>query len=236
MDGILLFNKPILWTSHDAVDFIRRKIGQKSVGHTGTLDPLATGLLVMLIGKATKLSGMLTSLDKDYSGSMMLGISTDTQDLEGRVLAESTAPLPDDARVHSVFSEFLGAQLQTPPAYSAVRQNGKKLYELARQGLDVEAKPREIVVSEFSITRLALPEICFFLTCSKGAYVRALCDEAGKRLGCGATLSALVRNRVGPFRLAQALTREQIERLPCDLLERLLLNFNPEKNEALSRN
>ena len=236
MDGILLFNKPILWTSHDAVDFIRKKIRQKSVGHAGTLDPLATGLLVMLIGKATKLSSVLTSMDKDYSGALTLGFSTDTQDLEGRVLFGGQPAFPDEARVHSIFAELTGNKLQTPPAYSAVRQKGKKMYELARQGAVIESQPREVVISQFSITRWDPPEVYFFLTCSKGAYVRSLCDDVGKRLGCGATLSALVRNRVGPFRLAHALTRERTDRLPCDLLERMLLNFDPVRNETVSRN
>jgi tRNA pseudouridine55 synthase len=235
MDGILLFDKPILWTSHDAVDYIRKKIGQRSVGHAGTLDPLATGLLVILIGKATKLSNTLISMDKDYSGSMSLGFSTDTQDLEGRISSFSESS-PEEARVRAVFSDFTGQQSQTPPAYSAVRQNGKKLYELARQGGVTDIKPRDIYISALTITRIDLPEVCFFLTCSKGAYVRSLCDDIGKKLGCGATLSALVRNRIGPFRLTHALKRQEIDRSPSDLLEKLLLNFNPTTNEYLSRN
>ncbi len=236
MDGILLFNKPVLWTSHDAVDFVRKKTGQRSVGHAGTLDPLATGLLLVLIGKATKLSGALTCLDKDYAGVMTLGISTDTQDLEGRIQRFKIPDPLDENRIRSVISELTGTQLQAPPAFSAVRQKGKKLYELARQGQRAWAAPREVVVSEFRITRLDPPDVTFFLSCSKGAYVRSLCDEVGERLGCGATLSALVRTRIGPFHLAHSLTREQVEKLPGDLLERLLLDFEPSKNEALSRN
>ena len=137
MDGILLFNKPILWTSHDAVDFIRRQTGQRRVGHAGTLDPMATGLLVILVGAATKLSGELSGLEKEYGGSMRLGISTDTQDMEGRITTE--APFDEIKReeVSKIFREMTGLHFQTPPAFSAIQQGGKRLYDLARQGVAV---------------------------------------------------------------------------------------------------
>ncbi len=205
MDGILLFNKPILWTSHDAVDFIRRRLGQKAVGHAGTLDPLASGLLVMLLGKSTKRSPEFSALDKDYSGTMMLGVCTDTQDLEGKIVGTSDWGRVGSEEVAEVFSNLSGRQLQTPPSFSAARKGGRKLYDWARRGVAVEASPKEITVSQFLLTQFEPPEIHFFLTCSKGTYVRTLCDEAGRRLGCGAALSALSRTRVGPFALKDAL-------------------------------
>src|SRR5690242_20612306 len=139
MDGLLLFNKPILWTSHDAVDFIRRRVGQRRVGHAGTLDPMATGLLILLLGKATKRSQELMGLEKEYAGSMQLDVSTDTQDLEGRILFEKSWEGVDQATILKIFSEMTGKHLQTPPAFSAIQQAGQRLYALARQGVAVEA-------------------------------------------------------------------------------------------------
>lgn len=211
MDGILLFNKPILWTSHDAVDFVRRRIGQRAVGHAGTLDPMATGLLLLLLGKATKSCMALSGLGKEYTGGMRLGITTDTQDLDGRILSESDADGIGEAAVRKVFASLEGDQEQIPPAYSAIKQEGKKLYELARRGTMVQAKPRPISVKELHLLRFSPPEAYFVLSCSKGTYVRALCDEAGKRLGCGAALSSLVRTRVGEYSLEKALTEEQLK-------------------------
>ncbi len=204
MDGILLFNKPILWTSHDAVDFVRRRIGQRAVGHAGTLDPLATGLLILLLGKATKLSERLSGLDKDYAGSMTLGFSTDTQDLEGRIISTAAIDKVTTAGLEQLFTRMRGKQSQAPPSYSAVKHQGKKLYQWAREGTAVEVKAREIEISTLRLLGYEPPEARFFMTCSKGTYVRTFCDEAGRRLGCGATLSALVRSRIGPFSLDAA--------------------------------
>lgn len=223
MDGILLFSKPILWTSHDAVDFIRRRVGQKAVGHTGTLDPLASGLLVMLLGKSTKRSQELGALDKDYSGTMRLGIWTDTQDLEGKIIGTSDYGSVRMEEVAEVFSKLSGRQTQTPPPFSAARKGGRKLYDWARLGVAVEARPKEVTVSQFILTRFAPPEIHFFLTCSKGTYVRTLCDEAGRRLGCGAALSALSRTRVGPFLLKDALSEKRVEALKANDIETYLI-------------
>jgi tRNA pseudouridine55 synthase len=223
MDGIFLFNKPILWTSHDAVDFMRRKCGQKSVGHAGTLDPMATGLLVILMGKATKLSSQLSGLDKDYSGVMTLGLTTDTQDLEGKILLTADYDDIDEKRLESVFSSFRGEITQVVPLYSAVRQNGRKLYDLARRGTALAEMPQKTVqVSRFTMTRFAPPDVSFFLTCSKGTYVRSICDDAGRRLGCGAVLSALVRTRVGAFSLENALDAADIKRFSIEELEKRL--------------
>lgn len=230
MDGILLFNKPILWTSHDAVDFVRRRVNQKSVGHAGTLDPLATGLLVLLLGKATKLSGKLIDLDKDYAGTMTLGITTDTQDMEGKILSvkDFSAVTQEDAE--KAFSNLCGEQIQEPPSYSAVRKNGKKLYEWARRGVAVEVEGKKITVPRFDLIGFLPPEVYFFLTCSKGTYVRSLCHLAGQNLGVGATLSSLVRTRVGSFSLEHALNEAQVRNFSLSEIEKKLVI-----HEGLSR-
>jgi tRNA pseudouridine55 synthase len=230
MDGILLFNKPILWTSHDAVDFIRRRLGQKSVGHAGTLDPLATGLLVVLLGKATKLSGKLSDLDKDYAGTMTLGITTDTQDMEGKILSAKDSSGIAQAQIEKALALLCGEQVQEPPAYSAVRKNGRKLYDWARRGVSVEVAGKKITVSKFELIGFLPPEAYFFLTCSKGTYVRSLCDLAGRHLGCGATLSSLVRTRVGGFLLKDALDQRQVGDLTLGQIEKKLV-----MDESLSR-
>ncbi len=224
MDGILLFNKPILWTSHDAVDFFRRRLGQKKVGHAGTLDPMATGLLVMLLGAATKASSRLSGLDKDYAGTMTLGITTDTQDLEGKIIAvEENYDAIDEGRVREVFGLFHGLIEQVPPAYSSVRKNGKKLYEWARKGVACAAEARQVMIRRFDLSAYLPPEAHFTLSCSKGTYVRALCDEAGKLLGCGAALSSLVRTRVGKFQLKDALAENQVSSfLKAELEKRIV--------------
>ncbi len=223
MDGILLFNKPILWTSHDAVDFARRRLGQKTIGHAGTLDPLATGLLVLLIGKATKLSSGFTALDKGYAGTMMLGVRTDTQDLEGKILSERPYDAVTEEQVRDVFEALSGTQRQSAPLFSAVRRKGRKSYEWARRGIAVEPTDKEITVTDFTLTGFAPPEITFRLSCSKGTYVRTLCDEAGERLGCGATLSSLVRTRVGSFALEHAMNEEKLARLSVHEIEKSLV-------------
>ena len=223
MDGILLFDKPISWTSHDAVDFIRRRIGQRAVGHAGTLDPMATGLLVLLLGKATKLSQNLSGLDKEYAGVLTLGVATDTQDLEGRITAEADAEGVSIGDAERVFAEFTGALTQRPPLFSAVRHQGKKLYEWARKGVAVkEPEGRAIRVEEFKVNRFSPPDIYFSLRCSKGTYVRSLCDAVGRRLGTGGVLSCLVRTRVGPWTLKDALGEEKVAGMSHENLSRFL--------------
>ena len=210
MDKIILFNKPILWTSHDAVDFFRRRLGQRKVGHAGSLDPMATGLLLILAGSATKLSSSLSGLDKDYRGVMTLGVTTDTLDLEGKILSESDASSLQEMEVRRVMAGFEGQIRQVPPAFSAVKRQGKKLYEWARRGVPLDVEAREITVKRFELTALSLPDAHFSLSCSKGTYVRTLCDEVGKALGCGAALSALVRTRIGEYHLKDAVTQDRM--------------------------
>ena len=226
MTGILLFNKPILWTSHDAVDFIRRRIGQRAVGHAGTLDPLASGLLLMLLGDATKRFEELSALEKEYQGSMMLGMATDTQDMDGRIQSEMVLESADMGALKKIFSEMRGAQLQIPPAYSAAKKGGKKLYEFARKGISVVMPPKEIFISDFSLLNVHFPEIYFSMICSKGTYVRAVCDTIGRQLGCGATLSGLVRTRVGPFKLSSAFNEEEVRESRTDEIEKRLIREN----------
>lgn len=216
MDGILLFNKPILWTSHDAVDYARRRLGQRSVGHAGTLDPLATGLLVLLVGSATKRSNELSGLDKDYAGTIRLGVTTETQDMEGRIVSESPVDSVLESRVREVFGALTGPLEQAPPAYSAIKKDGRKLYEWARKGVAVAPEPRKVTVARFELLGYDEPEARFELTCSKGTYVRSLAEETGRRLGCGAALSSLVRTRIGPYSLADALDSAQLAALPAD--------------------
>ena len=229
MNGILLFDKPLGWTSHDAVDFVRRCTGQRAVGHAGTLDPLATGLLVLLLGKATKLSSSFMEFDKDYDGSFRLGIETDTLDMEGRVIRTGPWDLPEAIVLHA-FGEMKGTQLQTPPAYSAVKIAGKKSYEYARSGTAIAIEPRKIIISEFRLTRYEAPEACFFVSCSKGTYIRSLAADLGRRLGTAASLSSLRRRRVGPFSLEAALKKSNLEGVSAAQFETHLVS-----DENLSR-
>lgn len=217
MDGVFLFNKPVLWTSHDAVDFVRRVSGQRSVGHAGTLDPMATGLLVLLLGKATKLSASLSGLDKDYRGSITLGLATDSLDLEGRVVSTGDCSSVNAEAVERVIRDIAGMTHQAPPAYSAVHKEGKRLYEWARKGGPVTVEARPIQISELKLEAFHTPEVHFFIRCSKGTYVRCIAEELGTRLGCGAVLSSLVRTRVGGFTLDRAIgeaatTRAEIQK------------------------
>lgn len=223
MDGILLFDKPIGWTSHDAVDFVRRRAGQRSVGHAGTLDPMATGLLIILIGKATKLSSELMGLEKDYEGSMRLGLETDTQDLEGRIVSTSDWQAVTEEAVRSVCVGLTGPQSQMPPAYSAVKKDGHKLYDLARKGITVTVEPRQVVVSRFDVLAMNGPEVHFTVTCSKGTYIRSLASSVGERLGCGATLSSLVRTRIGTFQLSSALHEKDLRAQPREVIQSRLI-------------
>lgn len=221
MDGILLFDKPLLWTSHDAVDFVRRRTGLRRVGHAGTLDPLATGVLVVLVGAATRLSSALCVEEKEYAGTMLLGVDTDTQDLEGRVTATADCDGVSETRVRETFASLTGDQEQVPPAYSSVRSGGRKLYEWARRGVEVLPPARPIRVTRFDLIRFDSPDVAFSLVCSKGTYVRELAARTGKILGCGATLSSLVRTRVGPYSIDRTAHVEELL-TAADVARRLL--------------
>ncbi|MFZ5807341.1 MAG: tRNA pseudouridine(55) synthase TruB [Verrucomicrobiota bacterium] len=211
LDGLLLVDKPTRATSHDVVDFVRRKFSQKKVGHCGTLDPLATGLLMIVVGKATKVQDLLMSEDKEYRGAMKLGESTDTQDADGKIIETKPVPTLEKVVIEKVFEEFLGDFYQTPPMVSALKKDGVPLYKLARQGKVVEREPRLVHVYEYKILKIELPEIEFHLRCSKGFYVRTYCHDIGQKLGSGAHLVRLIRTRSGNFSLEKAVSWEQMQ-------------------------
>ena len=223
MEGILLVDKPTDHTSHDVVARLRGKLRMKRVGHAGTLDPMATGLLIILVGKATRVSQYLMSLDKEYEGTIELGKVTDTQDAEGEVLETIPVPAFSEADILAAVKSFLGDQYQTPPMYSAVKIDGVPLYKSARKGEEVEREPRFIRVMSWEITRFAPPRLDFRLRCTKGTYVRTLAHDLGRKLGCGAHLAALRRTASDKFHISQALTLDQINALSLPEIERRLI-------------
>ena len=212
MNGIIIIDKPLGRTSHDMVYVMRKMTGIKKVGHTGTLDPEATGVLPVCIGSATKVADMLTLSDKCYRAELVLGMTTDTQDADGEVLTECEVTCSED-EIRQVIMSFVGEIEQIPPMYSALKINGKKLYELAREGKTVERKPRKITISEIDIVDINLEEKIFTMdvTCSKGTYIRTLCHDIGKKLGVCATMEKLMRTRVSVFKIEDALTLNDIE-------------------------
>ncbi|MCB2153773.1 tRNA pseudouridine(55) synthase TruB [bacterium] len=209
--GILAVDKPSGLTSQGVVDVIRRVAATRRVGHSGTLDPLATGLLIVLLGEATKLSEYLVGFDKTYEGTMRLGVQSDTYDSQGNVESGPGGAVPETARLQELAAEFTGTILQTPPPYSAVKVRGRKLYEYARAGEKVEAKPREVRVDSFDILGNGDGELRFRIACSSGTYVRSLVHELGQKTGCGALVSSLRRTRVGDFDLSEAVTLDKLE-------------------------
>jgi len=223
MEGVLLVDKPQGLTSHDVVYHLRRKLQIKKIGHAGTLDPMATGVLVMLIGKATRISQYLMSVDKVYEGEATLGVVTDSQDAEGEVM--STQPVPEltEARVREVMKGFLGDQYQTPPMHSAIKIGGVPLYKLARKGEEVEREPRFIRIAAFNLRSFATPKITFELHCTKGTYVRTVASDLGQKLDCGAHLSALRRTGSGKFTIGQCMPLEQIEALSLPEIQKRLI-------------
>lgn len=216
-DGILLIDKPPGITSHDAVDAVRRSQGIRKVGHAGTLDPMATGLLVMGVGRGTRLLRFLGDLDKEYEGTARLGVETDTLDAEGRVVREAPVDVSEVA-VREAMAGLVGEVEQRPPAYSAVKVGGRKLYQAARSGETVEAPPRRVRVDRFDLLRYRPPDAEFRVICSSGTYVRSLVAAVGERLGCGAHLTRLVRTRIGAFRIEEASPPDRPgEPLPLEL-------------------
>jgi len=222
-DGVLLIDKPVGCTSHDVVDRVRRKLKMKKVGHAGTLDPNATGLLIILVGKATKVSQYLMSLDKEYIGEIKLGEITNTYDSEGEIMETRDVPTLTDDDVKAVFSEFLGDQYQTPPMFSAKKIDGVPLYKLARKGKEVEREPRFIRISRLEMTELAAPVIRFEVACSKGTYIRTLAHDIGEKLGCGAHLESLRRTLSGSFKIGQCTPLDKFEDLSAVEIRRRLI-------------
>jgi tRNA pseudouridine55 synthase len=224
LEGVLIIDKPSGMTSHDVVDHVRRVLRMKRVGHAGTLDPLATGVLIILVGKATKLSQFLMSLDKEYEGTIKLGETTNTHDAEGEVVATRPVPALTEEQARAMMATFLGDQYQTPPMFSAKKQDGVPLYKLARKGKEVEREPRFIRVASFELLRFAPPELDIRLRCSKGTYVRTIAHDLGEKLGCGAHLSALRRTATDRFTVAQAVPLAQLVTFDLPTIRRHLLS------------
>src|ERR1700757_4785073 len=222
-DGILLVDKAEGMTSHDVVALARRKLGIKKIGHCGTLDPIATGLLLLTVGRGTKVQDLLMSEDKEYVGTFVLGVTTDTQDREGEIIQQRLVPHLDENQIRTAFEKFRGDFYQLPPMVSAKNHGGVPLYKLAREGKVVEREPRLVHVYRYTIDRIALPEIDFSVVCSKGFYVRTYVHDIGETLGCGAHLKSLRRIKSGRFDVANAISVAQIKEAPREeVLSRLL--------------
>jgi tRNA pseudouridine55 synthase len=224
LEGVLLVDKPRDHTSHDVVARLRGKLKMKRIGHAGTLDPMATGLLIILVGKATRVSQYLISLDKEYEGTIELGKVTDTQDADGEVMETRPVPPLTEAGVLAAIKGFIGDQYQMPPMYSAIKIKGVPLYKSARKGEEIAREPRFIRVMSWELTRFAPPQLDFRLRCTKGTYVRTLAHDLGQKLGCGAHLGALRRTATDKVNVAQALTLDQIQALSLPEIERRLIH------------
>jgi tRNA pseudouridine55 synthase len=222
-DGVLLVDKAEGMTSHDVVALIRRKLQVRKVGHCGTLDPIATGLLLITVGRGTKVQDLLMSEDKEYVGTFALGVTTDTQDRQGEVIQQRPVPPLNENEIRAAFEKFRGDFYQMPPMVSAKKHRGVPLYKLARQGKVVEREPRLVHVYRYTIDRIGLPEIDFSVLCSKGFYVRTYVHDIGENLGCGAHLKSLRRTKSGRFDVANAISVAQIKEAPREeVLSRLL--------------
>ncbi|MEM6910082.1 MAG: tRNA pseudouridine(55) synthase TruB [Verrucomicrobiota bacterium] len=223
IDGVLLVDKRGGMTSHDVVAIARRCLGIKKIGHCGTLDPMATGLLILVVGRGTKIQDLLMAEDKVYEGELTLGTTTSTQDKEGEELERKDVPPLADEQIKEVFDRFTGDFEQIPPMVSAIKKDGVPLYKLARKGKEVKRDPRPVKVHEYEILRSAPPQIGFRVHCSKGFYVRTYAHDIGQALGCGAHLSALRRTKSGRFDLARAVTADELKEGPREgVLQKLL--------------
>lgn len=223
MEGVLLVDKPSGLTSHDVVYRLRRKLQMKKIGHAGTLDPMATGVLIMLIGKATRISQYLISVDKVYEGRIRLGVTTNSQDADGEVMETRPVPVLTEVEISAAMKGFLGDQYQIPPMFSAIKKDGVPLYKLARKGEEIEREPRFIRVASFDLLGFTSPVIEFRLACTKGTYVRTVGHDLGQKLGCGAHLSALRRTGSGQFTIGQCLPMDTIEAMSLAEIEKQLV-------------
>ena len=211
--GIINVYKEKGFTSHDVVAKLRGIVGQKKIGHTGTLDPDATGVLPVCLGKATKLCDLLTDKNKTYEAVLLLGKTTDTQDITGEVLEEKSTEALTEEKVREAIEGFIGDYEQIPPMYSALKVNGKKLYELDREGKVIERKARPVKILDIQILEIDLPKVRMEVSCSKGTYIRTLCHDIGEKLGCGGCMESLIRTRVSTFRIEDAKMLDEIETL-----------------------
>ncbi len=222
LNGLILLDKPEGFTSFKAAAALRRIYGTKRVGHTGTLDPMATGVLPIMIGRATRLCSLVLESDKRYTATVRLGITTDSLDITGEVLSE-IVPCVSDEQLKEALEKFTGEYDQIPPMFSAIKKDGVRLYDLARQGKEVEREPRRIKIYEINLLERQGDEFKIDVLCSKGTYIRSLADDLGKYLGCGACLTALRRTKTAQFDISQCVTLEQIESdpekhlLPCEM-------------------
>jgi tRNA pseudouridine55 synthase len=225
LDGVLLVDKAEGMTSHDVVALIRRKLAIKKVGHCGTLDPIATGLLLLTIGRGTKVQDLLMSEDKDYAGTLTLGATTSTQDRQGEIVNVRPVPQLEENEIRAAFEKFRGDFYQLPPMVSAKKHGGVPLYKLARQGKVVEREPRFVHVYRYTIDRIILPEIDFSVVCSKGFYVRTYVNDIGEVLGCGGHLKSLRRIKSGRFDVANAISVQQIRNTEREEIVRKILSL-----------
>ena len=210
-EGILIINKPTGITSHDAVAFVRRKFKMRQVGHAGTLDPLATGVLVILLGRSTKLFDQFVAFDKSYRATLKLGLKTTTADIMGKILQERPHQGIDQGKVEEVFKKFIGDIEQMPPMVSAVKHKGERLYKIAWKGQQVERIARKVRIDDLRVLKFVSPEVEFLMSCSKGTYVRQLAEDVGEVLGCGACISQIERTRVGHFDIKESVSLENLD-------------------------
>ena len=222
VDGVVLINKPKGITSHDVVSRIRRLYGTRKVGHTGTLDPLATGVMAVLIGRATKAADFIIAEDKSYVAEMRLGLRTDTLDITGEVL-ETCENIPTEDKFMTSLDGFRGEVMQVPPMYSALKVDGQKLCDLARRGTVVDRQARKIEIYSLNAEKINDREYRLFVDCSKGTYIRTLCDDIGTALGCGATMTSLERTASGNFKLENSHTLDRIEQMTEDEKRNIVL-------------
>jgi tRNA pseudouridine55 synthase len=225
LDGALLVDKPVGPTSHDIVDVIRRQFGIKKVGHAGTLDPNASGLLIIMLGRGTKLSERLMADDKVYAGTVKFGVTTDSYDADGEITETKSVPELTLEQLNELAAAFVGDQMQVPPMVSAVKKDGVPLYKLARKGVEVERKPRLIHIYNFAFSQYAAPVATFRLACTKGTYVRSIVHELGQKIGCGAHLATLRRLVSGKFDVADAIPLENLLRLSGSDLQKRVIPF-----------
>ncbi len=225
LDGAILIDKPAGPTSHDVVDAIRRKFGIKKVGHCGTLDPNATGLLIIVLGRGTKLSEKLMGDDKVYEGTIQFGITTNSYDADGEIVETKPVPPLTLEQLNGLAAEFIGDQMQTPPMVSAIKKDGVPLYKLARKGVEVEREPRLVHVYNFRFTNYTKPRGEFRLACTKGTYVRSIAHDLGQKIGCGAHLFALRRSVSGKFDVADAAPLDAVLKLTTAELEKKVIPF-----------
>ena len=225
LDGAILVDKPSGPTSHDVVDAIRRKFGIKKVGHCGTLDPAATGLLIIVLGRGTRLSEKLMGDDKVYEGTIRFGVSTTSYDADGEVLETKALPPLTLEQLNEMAAQFIGDQMQTPPMVSAIKKGGVPLYKLARKGIEVEREPRLVHIYNFRFTGYSDPNGQFRLACTKGTYVRSIAHELGQKIGCGAHLATLRRSASGKFDVADATALDAVLNMRFSELEKKVVPF-----------